>query len=62
MRLVGNEAAHPGQIDFKEERTLVSGQMGVINQSVREAIGEPKRHEEFCASLPKEAQAKLRKT
>jgi len=54
VRVVGNDAVHPGQIDLKDNFETVQKLFSLVNFIAEKMITEPKRIEELYNSLPVE--------
>jgi hypothetical protein len=54
VRVVGNEAVHPGTIDLKDDRDTAIKLFGLINLIAEDRITRPKQIDEFYSSLPPE--------
>ncbi|MCY4560304.1 MAG: DUF4145 domain-containing protein [Chloroflexi bacterium] len=55
VRVIGNNAVHPGQIDLRDDRTTAHSLFTMINLIADRMISEPKRIEEAYATLPEDA-------
>lgn len=55
LRIVGNNAVHPGEIDLEEQPELVLKLFGLLNLITDKLITEPQQVESFYASLPQES-------
>ena len=55
VRVIGNNAVHPGQIDLRDDRATAESLFGLINLITEKMISEPKRVNEVYASLPEGA-------
>lgn len=55
VRVVGNNAVHPGQIDLKDDRAMAESLFGLLNLIVEKMISEPKHVDEVYAALPENA-------
>lgn len=53
VRVIGNEAVHPGEMDLKDGRETALALFRIINLIVETEITEPKRLDALYASLPK---------
>lgn len=53
VRVIGNEAVHPGQIDLRDDRAAAESLFRLLNLVVEKLISEPKHVDEVYASLPK---------
>jgi hypothetical protein len=54
VRVVGNEAVHPGQIDFKDNKEVALKLFELINFIAHKMITEPKEIETLYETLPEE--------
>ena len=54
LRVIGNEAVHPGQIDLKDDRETAEALFKLFNVIVDKLISEPKQIDEIYGSLPPE--------
>lgn len=52
LRITGNNAVHPGKINFKEEPEKVRNLFNLINFIAEKMISEPRQIEKFYESLP----------
>ena len=59
VRVVGNNAVHPGQIDLRDDRTTAETLFGILNLIVERMISVPKHVEEFYKKLPEEEQKRI---
>ena len=55
VRVVGNNAVHPGQIDLRDDRETALGLFKFVNLIVERMISEPKRIQEAYGDLPESA-------
>ena len=55
VRVIGNNAVHPGQIDLKDNRDTALQLFNLINIIANVMISEPKEVEKLYQSLPKGA-------
>ena len=60
VRVVGNNAVHPGQMDLNDNIAMVNSLFSLINLIVDEMIAEPKRIEEIFGSLPDGARQQIK--
>ena len=63
VRVIGNEAVHPGAMDLKDDRDTGESLFRIVNVIVEKTISEPKHVDETLQSLPeskREAIAKLK--
>nr|WP_246787276.1 DUF4145 domain-containing protein [Rhizobium leguminosarum] len=54
LRVIGNEAVHPGTIDLNDDPNTAESLFKLFNLIVEKMISEPKLVEEVYASLPPE--------
>lgn len=52
LRVIGNEAVHPGQIDLKDDIKTASALFKLVNFIAEKMITEPKEIEEIYSKLP----------
>ena len=52
MRVIGNNAVHPGEIDINEKKENVIALFSLINMIVENQITQPKHVEEIFGELP----------
>ena len=52
VRVIGNEAVHPGELDLQDDRDTVFGLLRVINVVVDNRISQPKHIDELYNMLP----------
>ncbi|MCB2061628.1 MAG: DUF4145 domain-containing protein [Novosphingobium sp.] len=52
VRVIGNEAVHPGELDLRDDVTTVQSLFGLVNFIVEKAITEPKEIQEIFDRLP----------
>jgi hypothetical protein len=52
VRVVGNEAVHPGQIDLNDDRELAVSLFGLVNYIAEDRISRPNRVSALYAGLP----------
>jgi len=55
LRVIGNNAVHPGEIDLTEDPEKVATLFGLLNYIVEERITRPRQLEELYQSLPEGA-------
>jgi len=55
VRVVGNNAVHPGQIDLKDDRATAESLFRLLNLIVEKMISEPRHVDEVYAALPESA-------
>jgi uncharacterized protein DUF4145 len=61
VRVVGNNAVHPGQIDFNDDKSIALALFSLINLVVDRRIAAKKRLEEMYSQLPEEARKAIEK-
>jgi len=54
VRVIGNEAVHPGTIDIKDDQATVQTLFRLVNLISETMIGEPRRISELYSGLPPE--------
>ncbi len=52
VRVIGNEAVHPGTMDLKDDRETAKSLFGLVNFIVEKAITEPKQIAAIYSGLP----------
>jgi hypothetical protein len=52
LRVTGNEAVHPGQIDFDDNRDVAVALFGLMNYIVEQQITQPRELNALYGSLP----------
>lgn len=55
LRITGNHAVHPGQLDLKEDKERVAKLFGFINLIAQKLISEPREVNDFYNSLPRKS-------
>ena len=61
VRVTGNNAVHPGQLDLRDDRATAESLFGLLNLIVDKMISEPKRVDEVYAKLPEETRQAIGK-
>lgn len=61
VRVVGNNAVHPGQMDLRDDRVTAESLFKLINLIIEKLISEPKHVDELFDSLPHEAKMAIEK-
>lgn len=61
VRVVGNNAVHPGLIDLRDDRATAETLFGLVNLIAEKTITEPKHVEEIYGSLPESARKAIEK-
>jgi hypothetical protein len=61
LRIVGNNAVHPGEMDIADDRALAEQLFGWVNFICDEAIAKPSALEALYASLPENARKAVEK-
>ncbi|WP_322891383.1 MULTISPECIES: DUF4145 domain-containing protein [unclassified Yoonia] len=55
VRVIGNNALHPGQIDITDDRAMAASLFRLLNLIVEKLISEPKVIDEIYSGLPQGA-------
>ena len=55
VRVIGNNAVHPGKIDLRDDRAVAESLFRLLNLIAEKMISESKHVEKVYASLPKDA-------
>lgn len=53
VRVIGNQAVHPGQMDLKDDRATAISLFKLLNLIVEKLVSEPKHIAEVYSTLPK---------
>ncbi|SFH21122.1 DUF4145 domain-containing protein [Sulfitobacter dubius] len=61
VRVIGNNAVHPGQIDLRDDRATAESLFRLMNLIADKMISEPKHVDEVYAALPEGARAAIEK-
>jgi hypothetical protein len=61
LRVIGNNAVHPGQIDLKDDKATALSLFALLNHIVERRIAAPKRIKELFAGLPPKAREAIEK-
>jgi hypothetical protein len=61
VRVFGNSAVHPSEIDLKDDPETVTALMGLVNFISDQMIGQPKKLETLFGQLPPGTQAAIAK-
>jgi predicted RNA-binding Zn-ribbon protein involved in translation (DUF1610 family) len=61
VRVIGNHAVHPGQIDLRDDRATAEMLFKLLNLIVDKLISEPKHITEIYGSLPQSARDAIEK-
>jgi hypothetical protein len=61
VRVLGNSAVHPGEIDLKDDLQTAESLMELVNYIVDAMITQPKKRQALYARLPATAQAAIEK-
>jgi hypothetical protein len=61
LRVVGNNAVHPGQIDLKDDKATALKLFAALNLVIERLISAPKKIEELFHGLPEVALAQIEK-
>ncbi len=52
VRVIGNNAVHPGQIDLQDNKEIAESLFGLVNIIAEKMISEPKHVESIFDNLP----------
>jgi hypothetical protein len=55
LRVIGNNAVHPGELDLRDDRETASQLFNLLNFIVRDRISEPKQRRKLFDMLPQKA-------
>lgn len=61
LRVVGNNAVHPGQIDLKDDKATALKLFDALNLVIERLISTPKKIEGLFQGLPKSALGQIEK-
>jgi hypothetical protein len=61
VRVIGNEAVHPGQMDLKDDRETAGSLFALVNLVAQRMISDPKHVQAIYEGLPKSAREKITK-
>lgn len=61
LRVIGNNALHPGEMDLKDDRETALALFGVLNFIVEQRIAQPRQLEELYGKLPQDARDQIAK-
>ncbi len=61
LRVIGNNAVHPGEMDLKDDPKTASALFNLLNFIVDDQISQPKKRKAIFAKLPEGARAAIRK-
>lgn len=61
LRVIGNNAVHPGQIDLRDDRDMAVSLFGLLNYIVEQQITRPKHLRAIYESLPASSLAQIQK-
>ena len=61
VRVIGNEAVHPGQLDLRDDRAMAESLFRLMNLIADRMISEPKHVDEVYNSLPERARSAIEK-
>ena len=59
LRVIGNNAVHPGELDLQDNVETVGSLFGLINYIVEQRISHPKKLQELYNALPEGARAAI---
>jgi hypothetical protein len=52
VRVIGNEAVHPGEMDLKDDLVIAGALFGLVNSIANDMITQPRLRKELYAKLP----------
>ena len=61
IRVIGNNAVHPGRIDIQDDRSTAETMFSLLNLIAEKMITQPKRIKKIYATLPEEARKAIEK-
>ena len=61
VRVIGNEAVHPGQIDLRDDKLMAMQLFDLVNLVVDNMISRPKQIDEMYEKLPEEKRTAIEK-
>jgi len=61
VRVIGNEAVHPGVIDLNDDRDTASQLLNLVNSIADQMISHPKKVEELYGKLPESKREAIEK-
>lgn len=61
VRVTGNHAVHPGEMDITDDRPRALAMFSLINEIVERMVAQPKRLEALYGDLPEKAKASIEK-
>ena len=61
VRVIGNNAVHPGQLDLRDDRAIAEALFGLLNVIAEKTISVPKHIDEVYATLPEPARLAIAK-
>lgn len=59
LRVVGNSAVHPGELDLQDDGQVVASLFGLINYIVEQRISHPKKLADLYEGLPQGARSAI---
>jgi Domain of unknown function (DUF4145) len=61
VRVIGNNAVHPGQLDLRDDQLTVNGLFDLVNLIVHDRITQPKKIGELFNKIPPSQAAAIQK-
>ena len=61
VRVIGNNAVHPGQLDLKDDRETATSLFRLINLITEKMVAEPREIDAVYAKLPDESRKQIEK-
>ena len=62
VRVIGNEAVHPGTLDLKDDRDTATRLFDLMNIIAEQMISNPKHVKEIYEKIPEEKRKAIEKT
>jgi hypothetical protein len=61
VRVIGNEAVHPGELDLRDDRDIANRLLDIVNSIADQMITHPKKVEELYGKLPESKRKAIEK-
>jgi hypothetical protein len=61
LRVIGNNAVHPGELDLKDDHETATALFGLLNFIVEDRIAQPKKRAAIFAKVPQKALDAIKK-
>lgn len=59
VRVIGNEAVHPGELDLKDDKETAESLFGIVNFIADKMISEPKKIEQLFNKIPEKKRREI---